>query len=132
MVDDVSLRQYFDQRLDTYQTSHQQIHDLMDVALDKAAEAVNQRLGTMNELRDQINRERGVYVTIEVLDARLAMVTAQLDAIRQEVASQNESSRREIGLLKNTIANMEGRAWALAVAFPLVISALVSMTIKFL
>lgn len=94
--------------------AHRREHELLSEALGKAEAAVNQRLGAMNKLRDQINTERGAYATKDAMRATIDALSNKVD------------------LAQNAIANMEGRAWALTIAIPLMVSALVSLAIKFL
>lgn len=51
-----------------WQSDHMHVHELEREALDKAETAVNSRLEGMNELRAQINTERGTYATRDYVD----------------------------------------------------------------
>lgn len=101
-MDDISLRDFMEQRikhlerrLDEALRTHYETH--------KVAEAnVNRRLNDMNELRDQITGERGLYVTGAVLDARIAQVTA-------EYRNFAESNATRINLIEKQVANWQGR-----------------------
>ena len=67
-----------------------------DAAVEKHDEANNIRLDAMNELRDQINRERGAYA----LKDQLSTVT---DALRAEFRALSDKNA-------TAIHNLEGRA----------------------
>lgn len=51
------------ERFEDYTRGHQEKHDLEREALTRARETIDFRLREMNELRSQINLERGTYVT---------------------------------------------------------------------
>lgn len=51
------------ERFEDYTRGHQEKHDLEREALTRARETTELRLREMNNLRDQINTERGQYVT---------------------------------------------------------------------
>lgn len=92
--------------------AHDRVHELLGDALGKAEHAVNARLVTMNEMRDQINSECGMLATKESVRAEIATLNAKIDSIDR------------------ALSNIEGRAWALTIALPLLISALVSLGIN--
>ena len=54
--------------LETWQRGHPDTHRLEGVALSLAREATDSRLHAMNELRQQIDQERGMYITRELYD----------------------------------------------------------------
>ena len=64
----VSLREYVDARFAALEKRIDREFELADRALTIAREEVNRRLDGMNELRDQIQSERGEYATREMLD----------------------------------------------------------------
>lgn len=64
----VTLREYVDARLDALEHRLTIELNLRDRALNIARDEVNRRLEGMNELRDQIQSERGTYATREMLD----------------------------------------------------------------
>ena len=51
-----------------WQHDHMHVHELEKDAVEKALEANNRRLDEMNELRLQITRERGEYLTRDIYD----------------------------------------------------------------
>jgi hypothetical protein len=54
--------------LEAWQSSHPDTHRLEGIALGVAKEATDKRLESMNELRKQIDTERGTFVTRELYD----------------------------------------------------------------
>jgi len=124
--------------------SHTGLHDSDARALQLAREDIERRLEGMNELRAQINGERGLYVTrdmlegkLEGLDGKIDSMTstirgefrAQGDAVRNEfrvalekVSSEQAAQNRRLGELENRGANMDGRFAILAgvLAFALI------------
>jgi hypothetical protein len=64
------------------------LRELVDVRFDAQKEAVelamvrlNERLGEMNELREQITRERGIYLTRERYDAEHQLLAQRVSAL---------------------------------------------------
>lgn len=45
-----------------WQREHERSHDRSREAVDKALSALNERLAEMNQLRSQLDRERGSYI----------------------------------------------------------------------
>jgi DNA repair exonuclease SbcCD ATPase subunit len=82
-----------------WERAHEHVHELEHEAINKAEDAVNLRLEGMNELRAQINTERGKYVTRETFDA------------------VNSSTDGRLKTLENNKSNLEGRFWAIGAAF---------------
>jgi hypothetical protein len=52
--------------MESWQRTHPETHRLEKVALDIAKDATDKRLESMNELRKQIDLERGTFVTREL------------------------------------------------------------------
>ena len=135
--------------------SHTGLHDSDARALQLAREDIERRLEGMNELRAQINGERGLYVTRDMLEGKLEGLDGKVDGmsatIRGEGRSQGDAIRgefriatekisseqvvqnRRIGDLENKAANMDGRfailAGVLAVAI-LVIQFVAHLLVK--
>lgn len=78
-----------------WQTSHDNVHELEQRALQAALASSNQRLDEMNKLRTQIDQERGVYVRRDTFD------------------TTNSSIDTRLKLLENKQANNEGRMWVI-------------------
>ena len=67
--------------------AHVEVHRLESVALNKAEERLDTKLAEMNELRAQINTERGQFVTRAVLDAEVKALVAEIRILRESRAS---------------------------------------------
>ena len=65
---DVPLRQYIEQRFNDLDRRLDAELKARDQALDLARADINRRLAEMNELRQQINSERGHFITRELYD----------------------------------------------------------------
>jgi hypothetical protein len=96
-----------------WQKQHMHQHDLEQhalqiartgdaLALDIARDDVNRRLEGMNELRSQINEERGRYL--------------QRDRYEAERDSNKESVDTRLKALETNKSNLEGRMWAIGAA----------------
>jgi hypothetical protein len=98
-------------------TAHEHEHAMLREAVMKAEIAVNTRLEGMNELRTQINRERGAYLTTETYEAKH-------EALIQKVEGQGAALNARLSTLENQAANVSGRFWALGVGLTLVVIAI--------
>ena len=78
-----------------WEKSHEHVHKLEHEALNLALAELNRRLDEMNELRRQIDSERGRYPTRDYLDS----VTSSIDT--------------RLKLLENKGSNLDGRFWAM-------------------
>ena len=82
--------------LEAWQISHPDTHRLEGVALNAAKEATDKRLESMNELRKQIDTERGTFVTRELYDREHRRL---LDDIAS-LSKSRDSASGEKGLLE--------------------------------
>lgn len=73
------LRELIEARMN----AHGREHALLTAAVEKAEAAVSARLEGMNELRAQINTERGSYATREMLEAQTAALGARVAALER-------------------------------------------------
>ncbi len=80
-----------------WQKAHQHVHEMEQAAITEAKRIIDVRLGDMNELRDQIDSERGRYVTRELYDEQHAVLRDQFDI--------------RLKLLETAKSNMDGRLW---------------------
>jgi hypothetical protein len=62
--------------------AHKETHESEAKALEIATTNIEAKLAEMNNLRDQINRERATFVTLDVLSARLTAATAPITSIQ--------------------------------------------------
>lgn len=85
----VGLREYVDRRIDDLKELIEARFSSDALALQVARTEINRRLEGMNELRDQIQSERGNYVDRELLDQKLAGVERRLT--RVEYGDQQKS-----------------------------------------
>lgn len=140
--DSISLREYIDKCM----------ADLKE-AMDKLENSMSHRLESVNQFREQLNVERGTFVTKEVLDAKMeTMVSARSSAIEKVehdveqiksrveslapydfVSSKHESLSRDLRALQEANQFTKGRdrtLIALLTAVPTVI-AIVSLLVAF-
>ena len=69
--------------VETWQKSHPDTHRLERVALDIDKRATDLRLEYMNELRSQINAERGTFVLRELYDRETKRVHELINTLRE-------------------------------------------------
>ena len=68
--------------VESWIVKHPDTHRLEGVALALAREATDGRLHSMNELRQQIDRERGTYITCELYDREHQRLQADIASLR--------------------------------------------------
>ena len=90
-VSDVSLREYIEKIMDErFQSSER--------ALEISTKVLDLRLAAMNELRDQINSERGRFLTRETFDQSRDQTKLDMEKIDSRLRS-----------IENEISNQKGR-----------------------
>ena len=98
----VWLEKYINTQLDAIRegseqrwAAHKDAHTLLDNALNLAREEVQKKLIEMNEVRRQINDERGVYLT----RAEFIAVTERLEGMVLSVTKSADTTRTQLALL---------------------------------
>lgn len=112
----VSLRDYIEKIINLHFLESQR-------ALDKATDALNYRLESMNEFRAQINSERGTYIT------RTSFETEQ----RQRALDQKAMEARLAALereFNNLQGNIQGRMYVFGIVIPMALAAIVSLIMR--
>jgi hypothetical protein len=82
-----------------WEVAHENVHELERLAISKAEVSVNQRLEAMNELRSQIQIERGSYVQREMYEKEHKALSDAIDA--------------RLKILENGSSNLQGRMWVI-------------------
>lgn len=89
----VTLREYLERVLeeqrrfsDLQVKSHDDMHKLLQQMVTLAKTATDLRLEGMNELREQISSERGVYLRRETWEAGNSEISKRLTVIEQQLA----------------------------------------------
>jgi len=136
LPEDVSLLDYIKDHLDELEASinrrfaaletmmktgveaHHREHSQLDTQKARDEADVNRRLEAMNELRSQINSERGLYVTRPLLDS-------QLEALHR----QNQDNRTRLEELSRQLADIQGRFWMAGTALTF-LSVLINVMLK--
>lgn len=90
----IALKEHLEKIIEMERLVQAQKWNQAQESLKLAREAIDFRLEGMNELRSQINNERGAYVPREIYD------------------KTNELREKRIQDLELLIANMKGRIWA--------------------
>lgn len=76
-------------RLEQWVAAHPETHRLEGVVLSVAKAATDQRLESMNELRKQIDTERGTFITRELYDREHRRIQDDVNGLR---TSRDENS----------------------------------------
>jgi hypothetical protein len=91
-----------------WQRLHMEMHVTMDKARDIAGADINRRLEGMNELRTQINSERGLYLSREVFDREHAQLSREMDT--------------RLKALETKGSNLDGRMWTVGTIMTIIIT----------
>lgn len=112
----VSLRDYFEARfvslgarLDAYVEQHREMHEQLSEQVKHAAAAIERRLEGMNELRGQLNSERGHFVSRDMLDQRNALQETRLAEIDRRFEQRLEEQGKRVSDIERARANLDGR-----------------------
>jgi alkylation response protein AidB-like acyl-CoA dehydrogenase len=98
----ITLRELLEQRIDALEKAWQTRIEDHRRTHEAAADSIERRLGEMNQLRHQIESERGDYVRRDTLDDKLTAATSEF----RELARANAA---RISILENGAANLQGR-----------------------
>ena len=119
----IDLEKYVDQRFRDLEEKVALIAESQATAVRSAAASLEHRLEAMNELRDQINRERGLYLTSDVFHAETKAHAASDDRTHAQADLR-------IRIIETTMANYAGRFWAVGIVATLA-GLVVNLIIRF-
>lgn len=100
--DNISLRRYIEILIKEYKEAHKREHELLAENVSHTKENLEFRLETMNQFRNQINNERGSFITMEKFEAKMEVLERLLD-------NHYQSNERRISAIERTLANLKGR-----------------------
>ncbi len=104
MPDDVThLHELMDQRWE----AHQRVHETEEKSRDRAVETVNGRLAEMNNLRDQIQSERGEFLRMDTYNARHDELITRMNAVERTLATL-AGRDRGVGLVWGVLLGVAG------------------------
>jgi Haemolysin XhlA len=113
-----------ERRIDERWTNHHREHRMIQEAVGKAEMSVDKRLEAMNELRAQINNERGSYLT-------RALYETNHNDLRQRVLTNSENLIKmatEVSNLREDISGMRsGQEWLVRVVAGAFITAVIGV-----
>ena len=114
-------------QLEVWQRSHPDTHRLEGVALEVAKRATDQRLESMNELRKQIDQERGTFISRELYDREHLRMREELANLRttQDAAITNLRTTQDAtnATLRTSRDESAGEKGTLERFWPLLLSA---------
>ena len=97
-----------------WQDSHALVHTQEQRARDLAFIEINRRLDDMNELRRQIEIERGTYVRREVYDREH---NAMRDLFNSRLDMMRDADDGRLKELENAKSNADGRMWGIGAMY---------------
>src|SRR5690349_11973330 len=109
-----------EQRFEDYVQAHAREHALEAAAVRAAKEAIDVRLGEMNNLRAQITAERGQFITRN-----------EHEALRSEVLIADQRSQERIGALESQVAGLRSAAVAWGAALGIFFT-IIQVALRFL
>ncbi len=103
---------------ESWQKSHEDRHEAEARAVALASKDINRRLDEMNELRRQIENERGRYLPRDLYDK-------EHDALRETMNVRYDTLRDNLDIrlktLENSKSNLEGRLWAIGAMISVIV-----------
>lgn len=96
-------------RFSDYMAEHRRYHQRLADQLVKDEGVISERLLEMNRLREQLNSERNLYVTRDMMDNRARELDQRLADLLALASSHNEANAKRILELEKSRANTEGR-----------------------
>jgi chromosome segregation ATPase len=96
-------RSYFERLLAEHEAHHNRDREANERALDEARVRMEQRLGALNELRQEVTEDRGQLVQRSTFEARMEAADKDRGVIRDDLAS-----------MRTEVSNMRGRQAAYA------------------
>ena len=92
-MSEIALRDYIEKLIHHEREQRELQFKEAERAINLAKETIDHRLNSMNELREQISKERGTFISREIFDRACAAID---DRVRQ---------------VERFKANLEGRLW---------------------
>jgi hypothetical protein len=92
-----------------HEKAHQREHELADEAVNKADLALNIRLASMNEFREQLRTQAADFVTREHADACHKEINRRIDEMAKQRQQQVDMLQSEIDSLSTWKSGIEGR-----------------------
>lgn len=68
-ADGITLKEYFEKRLDEMDRRNELIRDMNQIAVDKAVITIDKRLTGMNEFRNALKDQQNLFVSKEMYEA---------------------------------------------------------------
>jgi SMC interacting uncharacterized protein involved in chromosome segregation len=98
-----------EQRFLDFREKYNREQEALKVHLDEYKETVRAKHAEMNQVREQINQERGRYPTFDVLNSAV-------QALDTKISSLANTMQARFKPLEETISNYQGRLWMLGAA----------------
>ena len=117
--DEISLREYFEARW----KAHENEHKSLQRAIEAAVSTLEMRLGEMNQFRQQIQEERGAFMT-----------KVEGESHHRELETKIDTNAKAVSALELAKSNMDGRIWmagALITTASGIFALLVSLAFRF-
>ena len=102
-MDEVSLRDYLEKLITAYQNSHADVHKTEREAGKKAKEDNDIRMKQLNDLRQEVVRDRNLFVHKEAIEERLSRIEAQVQESADHLLVIRSKSRDEIESAKKYV-----------------------------
>lgn len=139
---EVSLREYLEAQIRAIQEQHAALETvrLRELALardvtEQTRRAMDAKLLEMNELRRQLEGERALYVTRDMMDARIKGVEIRVDANQTTFMARLETLERSLAarldIVERYKSNLDGRFTVLGIVM-IVLSTLIGWVMRFI
>jgi len=102
-MSEVSLRDYLEKLIASYQNSHEDVHKAEREAGRKAKEDNDIRMKQLNDLRQEVVLDRNLFVHKEAIEERLLRIEARVQESADHLLVIRSKSRDEIESAKKYV-----------------------------
>ena len=84
----VSLQEYFERLIVEHNHLHVSEREASQTALAVARSEIDRRLAALNELRDEVTKDRSQFVRVDVFEARIEAISKDVRLLRDDTIAE--------------------------------------------
>ena len=123
----VSIRDYFERRIDDMQGNLTTQHHSDQETLSLTARELDRRLAEMNNFREQLSHQAGTFITREVYDNAHEYLRAQIEINRAGIETLRTTHVHDIGTVTGELGSVRSRMAGAAAAMLAAITILTTL-----
>lgn len=113
--------------LERYMATHCAMHQQEHLQVLRDAALIDARLLEANEFRAQLSHERGLYVSRDMLDSRLAAMNTRFEQLIVATNTHFDVNGKRISVVETIMANMQGRIYTAGAILSLIVTIVASL-----